>query len=216
MNLPGRFITIEGGEGSGKSTLIAELNRFLTNKGYSVLVTREPGGTLFGEKIRELLLEEKKDLRVGLLAELFLFLASRSQHIEEVIKPALISGRMVLCDRFNDSTIAYQGIARGLGRELVEKQCHLACQGIFPDLTLFLDLDPELGLKRRELAEGKSREKDRIENAGLFFHESVRKALLFLAKENPDRIHVIDASFPKESVLERSLHILQSFLKRIS
>src|SRR6187431_1687241 len=142
----GIFITIEGGEGAGKTTLIESLYQHLLGLGREVLKTREPGGTPLGEEIRKILLHSTGP--VSPYAELSLFLASRAQHISELIAPALAAGKVVLCDRFNDSTIAYQGMARGLGMEEVAAVCRFICAGLEPQLTLYLDIDPAVGLSR--------------------------------------------------------------------
>src|SRR5580658_5141815 len=144
----GFFVTFEGGEGSGKTTLLAQLSDVLTQQGYQVVNTREPGGTPLGETIRHWVLHQDPIKRIGNKAELLLFLAARAQHIEEVILPALQEGKIVLCDRFNDSTVAYQGWARGLGIKYVQKLCRLICGKVIPQLTLFLNVSPEVGLAR--------------------------------------------------------------------
>src|SRR5690606_19081528 len=158
----GVFISFEGGEGAGKSTLIERIASHLQD--YPVLKVREPGGTALGEALRELLLQQKGP--VSPYAELSLFLASRAQHISEVIGPALEDGMIVLCDRFNDSTIAYQGAARGLGMEKVDQFCKFISQGLSPHLTLYLDIHPELGLHRAASV----RAQDRIEAETIAFH----------------------------------------------
>lgn len=181
------FITFEGGEGSGKTTQIAFLARELSARGLKVLTTREPGGTPLGEHIRDCLLSPNFGISFGSHAELMLFLASRVEHIEKVIKPALAAGNIVLCDRFNDSSVAYQGGARGLGLETVQELCNLACGGFVPDLTFFLDLDPEAGMQRI------TREHDRLEDAGILFHGKVRQSFLEIASKEPQRVQMIDA-----------------------
>jgi dTMP kinase len=201
------FITFEGGEGAGKTTLIEGLFRHLTIDGHSVLKTREPGGTKIGEQIRSLLLENRSE-KVSPFAELSLFLASRAQHVAEVIRPALDAGKIVLCDRFNDSSIAYQGMARGLGKEGVEQACLFFSEGLVPDLTFYLDIDPSMGMNRVKRA----RTQDRIESEGLSFHIKIRNAYLELAKQSPQRIKILDASLPKERVYQEALHLLLSRL----
>ncbi len=196
------FITFEGGEGAGKSTLIKGVVAALSQLGFPVISTREPGGTPFGEFVREALLNSKASFSMCPRAELMLFLASRVQHIEEVILPALKAGAMVLCDRFNDSSVAYQGGGRGLGIGAVEDLCNAACENLQPDLTFFLDLEPAKGFSRIR------REKDRMEGEGNAFHERVREGFKELKERHPDRIHVIDASQTPENVLEDVLHIL--------
>lgn len=206
---PGFFITFEGGEGAGKTTLIEEIFRSLTVAGFSVLKTREPGGTKIGERVRSLLLENGQE-KISPYAELSLFLASRAQHIAEVILPALQMGKIVLCDRFNDSSVAYQGIARGLGKEGVSQACSFFSQGLEPHLTFYLDLDPSLGLSRVQ----RTRVQDRIEQEGLSFHASIRKAYLELVTENPKRMHLLDASLPKERVFHESMTLINLLLKK--
>lgn len=184
------LITFEGGEGAGKSTLIESFYQKLQANGHLVIKTREPGGTMLGEQVRHLLLHQKK-YAIGNIAEILLFLTSRAQQIEEVIKPHLEKGYIVLCDRFNDSTVAYQGIARGIGKEYTQSLCHLACRELTPDLTFILDLDPKLGLQRTQKM---GKEWDRLEELDLSFHKKVREAYQMLAKENPIRMKLIDAS----------------------
>lgn len=211
------FITLEGGEGSGKSTLARKLTETLISLGYNAISTREPGGTKLGNQVRYWLLNRDSDVSLGSISELLLFLAARAQHIEELIKPALDSGKIVICDRFNDSTIAYQGIARGLGAEIVENQCLFACQGVLPQLTLFLDLDPRIGLERtKKLSKDSAKDgvMDRIESEELAFHDSVREGLRWIAKNNPNRVHLIDASQTFEEVLQNSLEIILYSLNR--
>ncbi len=201
------FITFEGGEGAGKTTLIEGIFRHLSSLGYSVLKTREPGGTKIGEKIRSLLLEIREE-KLSPYAELSLFLAARAQHIEEVILPALESGKIVLCDRFNDSSVAYQGVARNLGKEGVAEACRFISQGLEPDLTFYLDIEPSLGLSRVQ----RTRVQDRIEQEGLSFHAKIRKAYLDLVTENPKRMLLIDASLPKERVYQSAISAIKEYV----
>ncbi len=210
------FITFEGGEGAGKSTLIERVAAVLQKKGRPVVTTREPGGTQLGEHIRHWLLNRDFIIKVSKPAELMLFLASRAQHLEELIVPALGEGKDVICDRFCDSTIVYQGYARGLGVDYVERLCQLVCQGLAPQLTFYLDVDPAIGLKRsqrvhKEIA--KAGTLDRIESESLEFHQKVRKGFLDLAKRYPERIHIIDASQTIEKVGTQVIDILESCLK---
>ena len=201
----GVFVTFEGGEGAGKTTLIRRLEKELQQAQHVTLQTREPGGTPLGEKIRQVLLKKEENVSIGAWAELFLFLAARAQHVEEVIKPGLSQGKIVLCDRFSDSSVAYQGIARGLGQNSVQTLCAAASAGLEPDVTFYLDLDPTLGMQRAHKAK---RVMDRMESEEQGFHEMVRQGFLKLARENSQRIMVIDASLSAEKVLRNVLNIL--------
>lgn len=205
-NHDGLFITFEGGEGAGKTTLIEGIKRQLSSS-FDVFQTREPGGTKLGENIRTLLLAPSGN-PVAPLAELALFMASRAQNIAECILPALEKGSIVLCDRFNDSSFAYQGIARELGLEKVEKVADIICEGLQPDLTFYLDLDPSLGFQRMD-----SNALDRIESEKQEFHQKVRKAYHFLAEKYPKRLHLLDATLPPEEVLKEAMLYIQKQLK---
>ena len=197
------FISFEGGEGAGKSTLIQKIYDYLLRLNKPVLLTRAPGGTMTGELIRHLLLHhDEKD--VSSRAELFLFLADRAQHVQEVILPALKEHKIVLCDRFNDSTVAYQGGARGFDPEWVRKLCLFATQNLEPNFTLYLDIDPHEGLKRVR------RSKDRIERENIDFHEKIRSAYLSIAKKEPKRFHVLDGSQSPDTVFQDALRLLSS------
>ncbi len=181
----GLFITFEGGEGCGKSTHIRMLAEWLREQGREVLQVREPGGTAAGERIREILLDPKSELDP--VAELLLYEAARAQIVAEVIKPALAGGQIVLCDRFVDSTVAYQGYGRGLSVEEINRLNASACQGTMPHATILLVDDPGRALKRAT-----KRGADRIEQAGLEFHQRVREGFEALAAANPQRIHRIE------------------------
>lgn len=205
------FVSFEGGEGAGKTTLINHLHDFLQREGYQVVVTREPGGSRLGYQIRELLLHHGKEVKISDKAELFLFLSSRAQHVEEVIQPALSEDKIILCDRFSDSSIAYQGFARGLGMDEVEALCDYSTNGVSPHLTIYLDIDPKIGLKRALKAAkvtGTKGKPDRIEAQKHQFHLLVRKAFLKLAKKHPNRIKVIDAEKTAQEVFEETLALL--------
>jgi dTMP kinase len=188
------LISFEGIEGCGKTTQADLLNNFLTGKGYCCLVTREPGGTRIGDQIRAVLLHSgNSDLT--LKAELFLYLASRAQHVEEVIVPALKEGRVVICDRFVDSTLVYQGLVQGIELALIDELNRMATSGVSPDLTLFIDCPVATGLKRaRRRGERKNQGVDdtRFEQKELDFHYRVRSGYLELAGKEPERIKVID------------------------
>ncbi|MDR3113861.1 MAG: dTMP kinase [Endomicrobium sp.] len=185
------FITVEGGEGSGKTTHSNLLKDYFIKTGRDVLLTREPGGTVLAEIIRKILLNPKSKLVP--LSELFLYEAARSQHIKEIIEPALKSGKIVICDRFTDATVAYQGYARGLDVNLINKLNDAAALGIKPALTFYLDIDPKLGLKKAKSLDKESYGKsgDRIERESKVFHQKVRKGYLAQAKKYPDRIKII-------------------------
>ncbi len=201
MPARGLLITFEGGDGAGKSTLMKGLHHVLEDRAESVVSTRAPGGTFVGEKIRSLLLQ--KDSVLSDRCELFLFLADRAQHMQEVIFPALAQGKIVLCDRFNDSTLAYQGMARALDMSSVRTFCHFATEGKEPDLTFYLDLSPEIGLQRTLHKTG---EKDRVESEPLSFHEKIRQAFLHIAQENPQRVKVLDATKSPETLLQQAIY----------
>jgi dTMP kinase len=212
-----RFITFEGGEGAGKTTLMDQLERSLHSWGISVVRTREPGGSAFGNQVRSWLLSHSSETKIGSKAELLLFLAARAQHIEEVIAPAIESGKVVFCDRFNDSTVAYQGAGRGLGEEWVRGLCDQVCGKVAPDLTFYLDVDPSVGLSRTKGAVKENAGAgvfDRIEAERLVFHERVRNSFLKMAKVEPNRFYLIDANQPKKVVLHEVLKILGTRFER--
>ncbi len=193
----GRLITFEGGEGSGKSTHLAMLADNLEAKGHSLVRTREPGGTQLADRIRTLLLEESDcDHIIDAKAELFLMLASRAQHVREIILPALDAGQIVLCDRFTDASIAYQGEGRGLPKDTILEMSLFASQGIMPDLTFLLDIPIAEGLAR-VAHRGKS---NRLDKEAFGFHEAVQRGYAALVRENPKRIFLIDGTQSKEQV----------------
>lgn len=187
------FITFEGGDGSGKSTQITKLQNTLRKKGYDVLLTREPGGTLISEKIRQLILD-KNNREMMPVAEALLYAAARAQLVSQVIRPALEEGRIVICDRFLDSSTAYQGFGRQLG-DAVNVINGFAIDGCMPDLTIFLKLDPEAGRGRIG-----SREKDRIEMEPDAFHRRVAEGYRWLEEHYPERILAVDASGSIEKI----------------
>jgi dTMP kinase len=197
----GVFVTFEGGEGAGKTTLIEEMARSLRSQGHKVSCVREPGGTKLGEGLRNLLLHTEGVMSP--YAELCLFLASRAQHIAEVIQPLLARGEVVLCDRFNDSSVAYQGLARGLGMVAVREVCNFICHGLKPSLTFYLDIDPVVGLSRAK----KARSQDRIEAETLAFHQKIREAYLKIHREEPKRFQLLDASQPPAEVHAEAMKI---------
>lgn len=208
------FITFEGPEGSGKSTQIGRAQQYLEAGGRRVVRTREPGGTPIADRIRGILLAAE-NAALTPKAELFLYFAARAQHVAEVIRPALESGAVVLCDRFADSTWAYQGYARGLGTELVEQVNELATGGLTPDCTLLFDLPVEIGLARaRARADRKPGElrEDRFEREELDFHRRLRDGFLELARRYPARFRVLDAAAGIDEVWRRTRAILDEFL----
>lgn len=206
-NSAGKFITVEGVEGVGKSTNIAAIQDFLDKQNVTFLITREPGGTHLAELIRELLLRQYENEKVDDLTELLLVFAARSQHLKEVIIPALQAGKWVLCDRFTDATYAYQGGGRGIEPSLIATLEQLVQGDLRPDLTLILDLPPEVGLARAA-ARGKL---DRFESQQLDFFNKVRQVYLERAALEPDRCAVIDASSELEDVRKQVIQVLEKF-----
>jgi len=211
------FITFEGVEGSGKTTQIQRLKRYLTRKGFSCKVTREPGGPPISEKIRKILLDPNHR-KLTPFSELLLYEAARAQHINEVIKPLLKKGIIVLCDRFNDATLAYQGYGRKIDLTLIEKLNHLASQGVKPNLTFLLDCPSDLGLKRALQRNRISRnEKEgRFEKEKIQFHHQVRKGYLAIARKEPQRVRVIDTRAGEDKVFEKIREIVDEVLVRSS
>lgn len=196
-----RFITFEGGEGSGKTTLIDSLKIWLESEGHKVLVTREPGGVSIAESIREVILGKGSE-GIDPLTEMLLFAAARREHLEKKVRIALEDGYIVLCDRFVDSSLVYQGLVTGLGYETVWDVNKLVIGDMMPDLTLYLDIPPHEGLAR--IFTDDDREKNRLDLKSLDFHKKVREGYLYLLDKNPDRIKVVDASGSKERVLSDS------------
>ena len=193
------FITIEGTEGSGKTTVAKELAKLLTANGYEVVHTREPGGTPISESIRNVILDKNNTSMDG-RTEALLYAASRRQHLVEKIWPALKEGKIVLCDRFLDSSLAYQGYARGLGYDEVLNINLFATENTYPDLTLFFVIEPEAGLQR--IAKNKNREVNRLDLEKLPFHQKVYDAFIELSKKFPERYVTIDASQSLEQVIK--------------
>ncbi|MFT4861359.1 MAG: dTMP kinase [Pseudohongiellaceae bacterium] len=200
----GRFITLEGVEGVGKSTNLEVIQRFLQHRGVDYIVTREPGGTPVAEEMRQLLLANR-DEKLHEISELLLVFAARSQHLEALIKPALAKGVWVLCDRFTDATYAYQGGGRKLDKNTIATLETLAQGDLRPDLTFILDLDPEIGLQRAS----QRGELDRFENEQVSFFHRVRATYLARAEADPERCRVIDASAPIESVEHQLIELLE-------
>ena len=204
----GLLITLEGGEGSGKTTQANALARHLEERGRSVCVTREPGGTALGQAVLRLLRESEGGLTLTPLSELLLFEADRAQHVSGLIRPALASGKIVVCDRFSDSSLAYQGYGRGLGLELIRRLNDEATGGLSPHLTLLLDIPPEVGLAR----EGAQIDVTGRESPA--FHKRVREGFLALAREEPERFVVIDATLPVDEVAGLGLPAVEKLVRR--
>lgn len=193
------FITFEGPDGSGKSTIIKKVYEKLINDGFDIILTREPGGTPIAEKIRDIILDNS-NVALDARTEALLYAASRRQHLVEKIRPALKEGKIVLCDRFLDSSLAYQGGGRNLGVQNVLNINLFATENTYPDLTLFFDIDPELGLKR--VSQDKKRVADRLDNENENFHEKVYSTFKEIVNTNSQRIITIDASKSIEEVTE--------------
>ncbi|MGD9079136.1 MAG: dTMP kinase [Desulfobacterales bacterium] len=209
------FITLEGIEGSGKTTQIGRLVEFLEKKGISCVTTRQPGGTLIGENIRSILLDPANSA-LAPLAELLLYMADRAQHIHELIRPALNNGKTVVCDRYFDATLVYQGFARGLSIELIGQLHQILFDDLKPDVTLLLDLPPQVGLERawQQLNNGqRSGDESRFEAEALAFHEKVRAGYLELARLEPDRFRIVDAAQSPDEVFTAIREIVSSVLK---
>ena len=209
------FITFEGIEGCGKTTQVRRFVKRLKRLGISLITTLEPGGTRIGRDIRKILLDPRNK-NLSPFAELILYAADRAQHVEEIIKPALDEGKWVVCDRFLDATVVYQGIARGQDMELIRILNEKATQGIRPDITYLLDCPVDMGLgralKRNEAESQKGQ--DRFEREALDFHKAVREGYLALARENQDRFVVIDATLPKDEVEREIFQHMEPFLDR--
>jgi dTMP kinase len=208
------FITFEGVEGSGKTTQIRRLKRYLTQKGIPCKVTREPGGCPIGEKVRKILLDPDHREMVP-LSELLLYEASRAQHVKEVIEPLLERGVTVLCDRFSDATIAYQGFGRKLDLGLIQRFNRLSTQRIKPDITFLLDCPSEMGLKRaiQRNQTLKNEKEERFEREKIQFHHRVRRGYLSIAKQEPHRVKVIDTRQGEEKTFEKIRQIIDKLIE---
>ena len=205
----GLLVSLEGPDGAGKSSVLEALVPILEENGHQVVTTREPGGVPISEAIREVILDQK-NTEMDRKTELLLYIASRRQHLIEKVLPALESGKLVIMDRFIDSSVAYQGFGRGLGVSDIEWLNRFATDGLKPDVTLYFDLDVEEGLAR--ISRNKNREVNRLDLEGLDMHKRVRQGYLYALENEPDRIVKIDASQTLESVVQDSLAVLNKRL----
>lgn len=203
----GLFIAVDGGNGTGKSTLIQTLANLLRERGHDVLLTREPGGTPISEKIRAIILDPQNS-KLCSSAELLLFAAARAQHFQEMIYPALASGKLVICDRFTASTIAFQGHARGIDLTMIAQANHLAIGHFEPDLNIVLDLDPRISIERMQSRGGL----DRLDQQRLQFHQKARDGFLQQAREHNERFAVIDASHDPGHVAGQALAAVEQLI----
>ncbi len=213
--MPGTFITFEGIDGSGKSTQLRLLDNFLRANGYNPLITREPGGTPVGLRLRAALLDASEE--VDPLTELLVFAADRAQHVRRVIRPTIEAGQIVISDRYADATVAYQGAGRGFSPELISEIVQLATEGLKPDLTVLFDLGIDESTRRTtRRSTGKSSSKtgrDRLDIEDAEFHSRVRDAYLQIARDEPERVKLVDSSGPVELTHERVKDIVVTFLK---
>lgn len=205
----GIFITLEGPDGSGKSTIIKLIGNYLKDKGIEFIMTREPGGTSIGEEIRHIILDDNNK-EMGCETEALLYAAARGQHVHEKIQPALKEGKLVLCDRFVLSSLAYQGVGRGLGIEKVKAINDFAIRGVEPDLVLFFHVDPELTLQRKTFKSAG----DRLEQEGNDFHREVYNGYMKLLDMYPHNIKIIDATKSIDEVLNQSLREVEKILTK--
>ncbi len=205
----GLFITFEGPEGCGKSTHSRRIYEDLLSRGYEAVFTAEPGGTSLGSRIREILLE-REDISFNPAAELFLFEADRAQHMAEVIMPALEEGKVVVCDRFNTATFAYQGYGLGMDMKEIEALDDMATKGVSPDLTILLDIDVETGLQRV----GRERAADKMEQRSREFHQRVRQGYLYLAKKDSGQIRVLESTGEVDAVYKLVKEEVYGFIER--
>ncbi len=204
----GLFITIEGIDGSGKTTQMGLIRDYASSIGCDVVMVRDPGGTRISEEIRRIILDPDRT-EMGYCTEMLLYAAARAQMISEVIKPSVEQGKVVICDRFVDSTYAYQGFGRGIALEVLENINNIAIEGILPDVTFFFDLDPERAMERRMA----SSTTDRMENEKMDFHKKVYQGYVKLAEKYPGRIKRIDSSRPVETVWNDIKLVLDNILK---
>lgn len=209
--MSGRFITLEGGEGAGKSTLARALAQRLEGAGHRVAVTREPGGSPKAEAIRTAILSGRFKEQ-GALAEALMFSAARIDHIDSLIRPALERGNWVICDRFIDSTRVYQGVLGAVAAATLRELEQVTIDGVMPDLTLILDLDPKIGLARAARRRAPDEAADRFEGETLAFHQRLRDAYLSVAADEPARCAVLDASLPPDALAEAAWDIVETRL----
>ena len=205
------FITLEGPEGSGKTSAIKIVKEKLEKEGYQIVMTREPGGTPISEQIRNVILD-KNNTAMDYRTEALLYAASRRQHLVEKVWPSVREGKLVICDRYLDSSLAYQGFARGLGIEDILNVNMYATEGTFPNLTLLFDLPPEVGLAR--ISANADREVNRLDLEKITFHEKVRNGYLALAQRFPERYVIIDATQPLEKVASNALNAIKERLTK--
>lgn len=209
--MKGKFITFEGPDGSGKGTIIKYVRRYLEKSKIEYILTREPGGIEISEEIREIILN-KKHLTMDERTEALLYAAARRQHLVEIIIPALQEGKIVICDRFVDSSLAYQGYARGIGIDEVLKINQFAIDELMPDLTIFLNVRPEVGLDR--INNSKVRKKDRLDLESLDFHKRVYTGYKKVLERYPNRIKSIDAEQTIKEVSNETIDVIKAFLKK--
>lgn len=208
--MAGLFITMEGPDGAGKSTQIEKLKDYLSCKGYDIILCREPGGTRISEAIREVILN-KEFTEMGYMTELLLYASARSQLVEQVIRPALEDNKIVICDRFVDSSAVYQGIARGLGTELVYEVNRYAIGNTFPDITILLEIQGKEGIYRKK----NQGNLDRMESENVVFHEKVAEGYHQLANQSANRIYSIDGTQSIDTIHEQIVQLIEEILKKI-
>lgn len=206
--MTGKFITFEGPDGSGKSTVIKAVLEYLKGEGYDILTTREPGGIRISEDIRKVILS-KENTMMSARTEALLYAAARAQHLDEKVKPALEEGKIILCDRFVDSSLAYQGYGRELGIDNVWSINKFAIGDMMPDLTIFIDVPPSVGLSRVHKS---TRKLDRLDLETLDFHEKVYEGYKFVAKMFEDRFIIIDGNNELQTVIEDTLQVIRTYL----
>jgi dTMP kinase len=211
--MTGKLIVFEGVEGCGKTSQMQLCQAWLQSLGVSVIVTREPGGTELGLHLRRLLLEKAEDKPIAELTELLLYAADRAQHVEQELKPNLAAGKYILCDRYTDSTTAYQGYGRGLNMSLINQLNYIATSGLESDLTIWLDVDVEVGLARKR---GTEEGFDRIEQEAIAFHHRVQQGYAQLAASHPSRIIRVDGNSSQETVQQVIQKVLRAHLKDLS